>query len=391
MSALEDRIRAGLNADRAVPDLWDGVQHGARRYRARRAAGVVAAAVLAVAVVAVGVTVSVGGTQEPAPVESPTPSPTLPTVAPSPDDEVVGLSGVGGTLFAEFVTCTERGPAGDCIKPAAPRRLWRYTAGEWTDLGDLPAGVGSPFLRGSAADWLGESQDRDRVPITRDAGATWTWVDLPEPCMRGGDCDVLLTPTQMIEAHYEGDWYAAALGTDEWTKITPPSPQSPNYFFLPSVLDGGTLVAEERPSGGAYRTSSDGGRTWSERRALPRSDLTVYSGVGLGDGGKLYAECDGEAPCGTWRSDDLVHWQQVSSKDLFAPTPQCTRSGRALIQSQTVVGTDTYAIFVRVYTKEGRPLPASAFGYGTDDHPYVYVRRLMVSHDECGTWTQLIR
>lgn len=387
MSSLEDRIRAGLNADRPVPELWDAVQDGARCYRERRTTGVVAAAVLAVVAVAVGMGVFVGGTQEPAPVETPKPSPTT-TVGPSPNDEIVGLSNVGEALFAEFVTCTERGPAGECVQPAAARHLWRYAKGEWTDLGDLPAGVGSPFLRGSAMDWLGESQDRARVPVTRDAGATWTWVDLPEPCMRGGDCDVLLTPTQIFEASYEGDWYAAELGTDQWTKITPPKPQSPNSFFMPHVLDGGTLVAEERPRGGAYRISANGGQTWSERRALPRSGLSVYPGLRLGDGGTLYAACDYMAPCGTWRSDDLVHWQRVSSKDLLAPMPRCNRSGQAIIQSQTAVGSDTYGIFVRVYTKDGRPLPASAFGHGTADHPYAYVNRLMVSHDDCRTWTQ---
>ncbi len=51
MSALEDRIRAGLNADRPVPDLWEGVQAGAGRRRARRT--VATTAVVAAVVVAI--------------------------------------------------------------------------------------------------------------------------------------------------------------------------------------------------------------------------------------------------------------------------------------------------------------------------------------------------
>jgi hypothetical protein len=51
MTSLEDRIRAGLDADRAVPDLWDSVQDGARCRRTRRTAG--AALAMAAVVVAV--------------------------------------------------------------------------------------------------------------------------------------------------------------------------------------------------------------------------------------------------------------------------------------------------------------------------------------------------
>lgn len=54
MSALDDRIRAGLTADREVPDLWDAVQEGARRRRARRTAAATAA-VVAVMIAILGV------------------------------------------------------------------------------------------------------------------------------------------------------------------------------------------------------------------------------------------------------------------------------------------------------------------------------------------------
>jgi hypothetical protein len=62
MTALEDRIRAGLNADRPVPDLWEAVQSGARRRRAVRTATTTAAvAAVAVAILAGVATFSLSG------------------------------------------------------------------------------------------------------------------------------------------------------------------------------------------------------------------------------------------------------------------------------------------------------------------------------------------
>lgn len=73
MSALEDRIRAGLNADREVPDLWDAIQEGARRRRARRTVAAAAAVTTVVALVAVvgGLLLQDRHAASPAPVDPP--------------------------------------------------------------------------------------------------------------------------------------------------------------------------------------------------------------------------------------------------------------------------------------------------------------------------------
>ncbi len=60
MSALEDRIRIGLDADREVPELLDAIHRGARRRQVRRTAGAAGAAALAVAALATGIGLSLG-------------------------------------------------------------------------------------------------------------------------------------------------------------------------------------------------------------------------------------------------------------------------------------------------------------------------------------------
>jgi hypothetical protein len=73
MSDLEDRIRAGLNADRAVPDLWEAVYAGSRRRTRRTAAATALVAAVAVAIIAsFATTLLVNGRDaQPAPAEQP--------------------------------------------------------------------------------------------------------------------------------------------------------------------------------------------------------------------------------------------------------------------------------------------------------------------------------
>jgi hypothetical protein len=403
MTALEDRIRAGLSADRAVPDLYDAVRAGARRRRARRTAGGLAAAVLAVIAVLAGVTISTGGNQKPAPVETPTPRPT-PTKSvpnfPAASENVVSTASSGDRVFV----LTES------------RTLWTYADGEWTAEKDLPipdqAEINfSPNGRNGVIeprDWtdqaFGEFASAD-FAVTTDGGRTWSSGTAPVPCGCGATATdtgffylgSTTSPQGVSSDPVATGVYRSADGQTDWVRTGP----APFNSLVPTHLfaRGNALVAS---TGRGFAVSTDEGHDW---RILPQPCRTVGRGfdaaytfdTGLATGEEIVVNCHpGEGfviETKNERRNQVVHTVDLARWEPIGPPVDSTLCCFP-ISDDAAVGAD---LLVTAAGARQIDLPLDTHFWGvhaarSGGVTYLaFLGQLWVSYDDGLAWTQLTR
>lgn len=317
MNALEDRIRAGLSADRAVPDLWEAVQRGARRRRVRRTAGAAGGAALAVAVITTSLALSVGGDRDSAPPPAHQPTRTeQPNPGPGADEFPVRLNALGDDLLVETVSsCPQpwsRNPR-DCTQG-----WWRFDGEAWSVVSVPPGRVGVPF-GSSGGRWLTNGQDGVLWPAygrpamaTRDGGQSWRELALPAVCQdRDAACNLESTDTSVFVVVDQGDQvYRADPSLETWIPVETPDILGAG---LPLISVGANLLVGQDQSNVTFDfwVSRDDGRTWgtSPMPCPSYPDLFVTN-----DGRGFIAGC-GESPLGLpnelMGSSDLKTWHHL--------------------------------------------------------------------------------
>jgi hypothetical protein len=306
MSALEDRIRTGLNADRRVPDLLDAVYEGAHRRRARRTAAGAAAAALAVGAVATGIALLVGGDERSAPDPAPQPSRTE-----RPDD------GLGARDYPALVQA-----GGDALLvttestcPTLPRTIcrswWRFDGEAWSSSGMPPDRP--EWERGWV--WLPNGREAVWPPgpgrpalATRDGGQSWKEIAFPPACLeQRHDCQLTATAT----AAFITDWYVdhpvklyrADAALDSWRPVEVPA--GAELF----TMVGNGIVGVDSPHATRFWVSRDDGDTWSS--TSPPCDNGFLHGDSYWDG--IVAECPDLGESEILRSGDLTTWDRLGT------------------------------------------------------------------------------
>lgn len=401
MSALEDRLRAGLDADRAVPDLWDAVQRGARRRRARRTAGAAGAASLAVALVATGVMLAAGDADRSAP-PAPRPSHTEP---PNP--------GPGAPHFPELVTTagdelfvTTRTCAGeDCTQG------WRYDGAEWSGPFDFPQGAGGvrwapggldglAFPLPEGGEMLGGTigSGVTRGWATHDGGRSWEDAPpFPQPCRRDG-CQVYFTSGSAFLVHQRdasdpATLYRSDLGLDSWEALAAPDGVQ-TMTTTNDILVGADRLDEDWGRATTLWVSRDDGATWRRPEGLPCPDPYLFGG---GSGGRFVAECyPTDRHEVTWTSPDLRSWTRAGEDRDQTPdhaSPIAVSADEVLAWGVLVTPTGNRSVW---YRDEGLAtglavVDATVYA-GFSSGPYATRRvRLVHSPDAGRTWLPLTR
>jgi hypothetical protein len=312
MSALEDRIRAGLNADREVPDLWDAVQQGARRRRVRRATGAAGAAALVVALIVTGIAWTVGGENRSAPPPIPEPTRTeQPAPGPGAQDFPTTFAAAGDDLFVETTLCNGDGCA----------RGWRFDGERWS-------AETMPPRRSGFWTWLPDGRDGiwppegDRPALaTHDGGRSWTEIALPPACReKRNDCGLAATSTAMFIPDSYVDHpiklYRADPSLESWHPVD--TPAGADVF----TFAGDVIVGVEAPHATRLWASRDDGDTWSATSAP--CDNPILFGGSTWNG--VVAECFGAdiSQVELLRSEDLRTWHRlgVHSDRTFPRNPQ---------------------------------------------------------------------
>ena len=323
MNALEDRIRAGLSADRAVPDLWEAVHKGARRRRVRRTAVAECGAALAVAVITTGVAISVGGERQSAPSPAPRPSrPERPNPGPGADEYPVTITAHGDDILVETVS--------ECPKPwsRSPRDCtqgwWRFDGEAWSAVPSPQGRVGVPF-GASGGRWLANGQDGVLWPAyglpamaTRDGGQSWRKLDFPSEC-RDRDrhsCGLESTDTGVFVAIDGETIYRADPSLESWLPVETPDILGAG---LPRIFFGANLLVAQDGSNNVTNLwlSRDDGRTW---RTSPLPPLPCGNNVHLivtDDGGGFVAGCRADGPPNELMgSVDLRTWHHLGTEPV---------------------------------------------------------------------------
>lgn len=372
-----------------------------RRRRLTAVRGLVAAA--AVLAVIVGVQ-SISGHENTAPPvgPSPSPSPSVTYQSPGDQDHPAAVHDAGGSLVLVTVGETDR---------IGTATLWRKDTGGWQKVGSLehaeplhlehdsdgirlaPGPAGGDLVATGLAD--------ERVGFSRDGGATWTYLAAPpgcsQECFVGGDGDYLSA------FDGAGSWWLAPFGATRWDELALPEtsdPQGRRWNLL--VLDDGTLLIAEvdaeltgfdDPCTGRYRISRDRGDTWSDVRELPRPSTSSMCIEGT-FANVVYAYDDGfsgDDRKGHYQSTDLVSWTLVrqGSDDWHLPSTPVVCSRRPWAVDQAVrVGDEVFGLLHLNY-RDGRELePRRGL---LQEGPHEVRHLLMVSHDDCRTWEQVLR
>jgi hypothetical protein len=423
MSATEDRIRRGLDADVLVSadEMLGAALLGIRRRRRRQ---VVTVAVATVAAVVLGV---VAGTaphdrtsKTPVPVELPKVK-----VEPSRLDWYSGIATDGTTLYLASHRCPGSVVAGLCTYPsnfsdavsldkAFPVVLWRYTDGGWerlgsagvTDLGAMVAFPGGLLLMPAvnipdqATYWVGP------LRMSLDRGTTWVDWQLPWPGTKRCKVRSSLTCGVAVAGDYvvvaSGDaWARRSIHSGGWEDISPPRraarQQFDNRAYGMLALADGTLVAtanDDAHPDGFFRVSRDVGSTWSAPRTNPGGGTASLDRT---DGSTVYATCWQVVPgtggstreCGTYWSADLVTWTKAGLEYVREPTCRALRQLHWRTNEDAVrVGALRYRLALMRYL-DGHI--ASAGELPRPDRVRHQIRHvLQVSRNSCLTWERLL-
>lgn len=389
MSALEERIRRGLNVDRAVPDMLDAVHEGARRRRAqRRTVTAAVAAAFVVVAIAVGATLSSHGKGEfrPAPAVTPPPS----TVEPAPptfpgrDEGVISAAAAGGRVFV----LTDR------------ETLWTLVDGVWSAQRNLPIakhtyyeiafspngdhGVIHPFVW-AESETRGSEAPSAAVLVSSDGGHRWSIATMPTAC----GCGATVTDAGFFYLGADGI-YRSDDGLSKWRR-TGPAP-SDSIFASALFARGGSLVVHSRSD--EFAVSADAGRTW---QSLPSACQMVGSGyrpdhqyvfdMGISSGEEIVEDCHHRNSHQIVHTVDLTRWERVG------PTFQSTAICCYPISDDAAVGAGIVVASsgVREIQLSLEQNEFGSFAAHAGDATYLaYMGHLFASYDGL-TWTELTR
>jgi hypothetical protein len=387
VSTLEDRIRTGLSADRAVPDVLDAVHEGARRRKGRRKAWAAAAVVLAVAAIVNVISMSVGGKDHSRPVQpapKPTPSPVVRPTFPGAHESAMSAASAGDRVFV----LTQN------------RTLWTLTDGEWTAQRNLPItkhryyeialspngskGVIDPFVF-AESETPGSSSPTSSgaVLVTSDGGHTWTRATRPASC----GCGATVTDAGFFYLGGDG-LYQSRDGLTGWHRTSLGQPPYPGALFA----RGSALVIHGL--GDRFAVSIDDGRGWrwthacraAGRGYAPDHDYIFDMGIAAGD--EIVVDCSRKGWHQVMHTLDMATFERLGPK--FHSASICCYP----IADDAAVGAGLLVTSSRTREIE-LPLEQIKFGssaiHAGDATYLAFFGQLFVSYDDGLTWTELTR